>query len=1209
MVSSDLLHDPNGNCLKLTCWNSNCQETCWFVCLVCQKALGRTAASYHFSSSCKKHVEAYRDAVKRKAVVASKTKRPVSSLALQNAALNSPSGSSAELQESLRTEDACARKKLRFDERDEGDVIDIPILDSASDEASAAPFSTFPPRLVDALGQWAFSAFASIPEATVEQVRQSFEGLEDMDYFFTMEHQSPTGCCGQGIRYSVARAFQHTKFLDAKRIPTIMESLWHYLSFSQHMSMSEKQKKRECKISSAMRSHKEFFHATSVLPYANVQRVYGPTGVHSLWNTLPIPPVKNLQGCSYSSPQDVLRYMMALGISTDSFVVKCSAQQMPGAGKKIYHLSESKFGRETASALQAANPGGNKPILVCYVTTFRDGFNTGHVKRNRNSIVLFTITIAPPDERTNSTYNTFLIALGLKGNKAGWEAVERKFREDMSAVSQKGSVLSVYHGATRKMVDVKMVHFVSMEDKVERADVTYTLSFASDYHRRFGYSIKIEKPKILIEELEEYVAEQKQLDEDLDDTPYRFGWSSQFVDNSKNGGVLPSCYKCRKSRLQKLGLVGRQKSSACKHCVDWDMDLATASKLMFDAPKDYPQTCAEGCPVPVPRGRPVGCAKLQLVKIDFGFLRNALQFAFYNISRTRQEGCWNQKQAFDYLRACGVCKKVQKDLYKAAVDARGQDEDIDYESSTHIGTFEYPAPYIGHLELKQHIEVSMHLLFLGLSSSNMALTDLWLSTNNKAINTFRRNSNVLLKDTKVYQLTWLNVMQFGGQDGKLTTGQWVSENYLGHTRLNKFLHIQMVVMQRDNLIGADNVSRMVVSFTALVARLLTHSGMDDVILEEIKDYMKEFMSTVRELDLQIRGRKIDQKPATTSSDLDLEFPAHVQGKAKKEAENDPWWLKSNYISLFNLLETIQEYGPLINLWDGGGKGEKFIPSIKIHVPKGIRPKEQSYFTNLHKRVYKTRTIKILSGEESEGRNGTFVYSRLFSSESIDIILANNNLDFIDLSNGDDGSCEEADNLSTSDDLGTSDDESSSSEMASSDDEEDEDDVSENEQAEAEFCDWESKMMEKQKTVYVFRNHEKLLEAADELKPIPCIVTICQNSSGMNIYQLYAVCRMPGRSFGWCKMNFKDNEGVSFYGYHCAEMQLDDVDEDTCPQSLHAIQKKAQMAAIAIPLRYVFLHEPLHVDRNKYCVITNWWKERQDDGDFRLPGLDWSLYED
>ena len=51
------------------------------------------------------------------------------------------------------------------------------------------------------------------------------------------------------------------------------------------------------------------------------------------------------------------------------------------------------------------------------------------------------------------------------------------------------------------------------------------------------------------------------------------------------------------------------------------------------------------------------------------------------------------------------------------------------------------------------------------------------------------------------------------------------------------------------------------------------------------------------------------------------------------------------------------------------KGEKFIPLVKIHVPRGIRPKEANYFVNLQKRIYKVRTIKVLSGEESDERKG------------------------------------------------------------------------------------------------------------------------------------------------------------------------------------------------------------------------------------------------
>ena len=44
----------------------------------------------------------------------------------------------------------------------------------------------------------------------------------------------------------------------------------------------------------------------------------------------------------------------------------------------------------------------------------------------------------------------------------------------------------------------------------------------------------------------------------------------------------------------------------------------------------------------------------------------------------------------------------------------------------------------------------------------------------------------------------------------------------------------------------------------------------------------------------------------------------------KESVMDPIWMRSNFVSLLNLVEMLLLFGPLINYWDGGGKGEKFI---------------------------------------------------------------------------------------------------------------------------------------------------------------------------------------------------------------------------------------------------------------------------------------------
>ena len=70
------------------------------------------------------------------------------------------------------------------------------------------------------------------------------------------------------------------------------------------------------------------------------------------------------------------------------------------------------------------------------------------------------------------------------------------------------------------------------------------------------------------------------------------------------------------------------------------------------------------------------------------------------------------------------------------------------------------------------------------------------------------------------------------------------------------------------------------------------------------------MSSLRELDVRVR------------------FQTHnADGKDKK---GGAWWLKSNFMSLFNLIPMMEELGPPILWWDGCGKGERFVQEIKPH---------------------------------------------------------------------------------------------------------------------------------------------------------------------------------------------------------------------------------------------------------------------------------------
>ena len=95
-----------------------------------------------------------------------------------------------------------------------------------------------------------------------------------------------------------------------------------------------------------------------------------------------------------------------------------------------------------------------------------------------------------------------------------------------------------------------------------------------------------------------------------------------------------------------------------------------------------------------------------------------------------------------------------------------------------------------------------------------------------------------------------------------------------------------------------------------------------------------------------------------------------------------------------------------------------------------------------------------------------------------------------------------------------------------------------------------------------------------------------------------------KQFARRRVEFDDANGVSFHGLWCANLTVEkDVFKTT--DRFSEVQTAAKLAAVAIPLWYVIGKD--HPNSNKYCVITNWWKYRMQDGWYRLPTLDPTLY--
>jgi hypothetical protein len=562
-------------------------------------------------------------------------------------------------------------------------------------------------------------------------------------------------------------------------------------------------------------------------------------------------------------------------------------------------------------------------------------------------------------------------------------------------------------------------------------------------------------------------------------------------------------------------------------------------------------------------------------------MTQACRFAFFQASCKRNH--WTGKQTEVYLKQCGVAPEVAKSLFKIArqVCKDGKEQSIDYWVAEAICVdaivkFKFPAAWLNKkdgLALMDYIEAVMHMLALGICESNFELANDWLKgLDSKAAkaaklnsSSFRNGVQPLLQDLKKFMLSWLQVYPFGGEKKK-TTGAWVGENWLAFARISKFVYGRCCARQLDLVSkhGVNDVSRMVISFHALVARFLTHSGISDGLMQEVQLLVKEFMSCVRELDIRVNHESLGKT-----------------GKEKKKGE--AWWLKSNYMSLPNLVSMMDAIGPLVLFWDGGGKGEKFIQSVKPHIKRGVRGDAPGFFVRLLEKLYKIRAM-----EELEKRYNAKVAEVADASESDEIG------DTMEMLN------ELVDNLLIEEEEEQSHTNATLHSESDSELEEEEEEESNN-SSNGKFIinQMEETGMAKTRTIYVYRTEAQVEEAMATGTPIAGTIEIAEDPSGEKAFEFKMIFRMPGKTFGKRRVTFDDANGVNFHGMWCAEALLLPNDSDVTKE-FSDIQSSAKMSAVAIPLSHTFGHG--HQHSKKYYVFTNWWKERTANGEYELPSL-------
>jgi hypothetical protein len=272
-----------------------------------------------------------------------------------------------------------------------------------------------------------------------------------------------------------------------------------------------------------------------------------------------------------------------------------------------------------------------------------------------------------------------------------------------------------------------------------------------------------------------------------------------------------------------------------------------------------------------------------------------------------------------------------------------------------------PPPSWKRRELQEHVDVLMHLVFLGVVKSIMKWIQYWMTliSKNTKLVCF---GDGLLEELGNLHLLWLKCAPYKGRK----FGGWVSEHYLGFARVARWFYSQIenlakveewkepeshystwtckenrawlrlrgLAPRENNAASAKTMVRqmmtrpegppeplqkkwgpvpdvidVITSMTAMISRLMA-TEIDEEHIVQTECRIKVFLNSVAKMDAPLE---------------------------KKKGNEEPKWLSSyNFVCLLNLPDQMRRYGPLRNLWEGGWNGEGMIGIMKPEMKNGMQ---------------------------------------------------------------------------------------------------------------------------------------------------------------------------------------------------------------------------------------------------------------------------------
>jgi hypothetical protein len=296
--------------------------------------------------------------------------------------------------------------------------------------------------------------------------------------------------------------------------------------------------------------------------------------------------------------------------------------------------------------------------LVLYIIEWSDDFDPAKsIKDNRGSAWIKTVTIRPPHLKGNECSNTYVIAVGPKGDSH--DAVEEAFAKELEELRSGNTKFRV--GKLGHEVYVFADIVASLQDQIERRSMNYMMLGGSTFSARWGYACN-----------------------------FNAIWNK-----------LPSCVDCWNSLSSDRSDGGK----SCPICYNWEIEGS-----VFESPRSYPEDVLNA-----------NHTKLIATKrITYESLNEAVTMAIDAMSRSVRP--WTKTKATSFLGAEGINSEMMAKIFvhvKQLKEAR--------KNAVIPTTWENPIAWRRGIPLSCHIDVPMHLVFLGIVKASVATVNEWIA--------------------------------------------------------------------------------------------------------------------------------------------------------------------------------------------------------------------------------------------------------------------------------------------------------------------------------------------------------------------------------------------------------------------------------------------------------------------------------------------------